>query len=1112
MAAADEGLIYNNTNTTKATAVTVTAEYTGTSLKASGYSASVVVITAERDKPINIEGNAKANKIFGTAADDTINGAAGNDTLTGNGGADIFIYDGKGNDVIADYTADEDTLRFSSGSISGYSFSGSDAVFKVGSGSVKVLGGKSREITVIDFKNKILVYTGGLIYSGAPAKASAMTVTAACGNTLSADSYGAAVVTIDSSARTSAINLTGNSKSNRIIGTSGNDTIGGGAGNDALAGGSGKDIFVYESGNDVIEDYAAGQDTIQISGEISDYSISGSDAILKIGTGSIKVKGGKSSAILVVDANKTATVFQGGAIYNNATPSKAAAVTLTASYGSSLTAGSAVVTVDASPRTSAVKIFGNAKNNFLTGGSGKDVLDGGKGSDTLSGGRGNDTLTGGSGSDVFVYADGDGSDLITDYTSGEDLIKLASGAVKGYSVKNGDAILKIGNGAVTLRGAGMNAVSVLDAADVLTVYQGGLIYNNAQISRADAVTVTADFEGEFNSYGASVETIDAAARTKAIDITGNGADNFILGGKGKDTISGGKGADTISGGKGNDLLTGGAGADVFYFSTGDGSNTITDYAAGEDIISVDGAVTGYSVNGGDAILKLDSGNIAVQGAADLAITVVGSDSIASVYTGEEVSTETWTTDVTVTMSGSEILGTDGDDTLAGTAENDTFTGYAGADVFVYEGGGDFDVITDYGGGDKISIGANSVGGGMVVGSDVFFEINGGVLKVLDAKNKAVTFLTEGGELEYFNGSFLGRIIELTEGNDVYTNTESRQIIYALAGSDEISNEHGASSVTINSGAGRDTIRNYGAGGNVYWLNAGDGASTVIGFNENDTICLASDAYTTSKSGEDFVVKSGADSFFLRHAANFPVTIKDSTGSVQTCNGDGSRVVSGDNLSTDIVNTNSRATINGSANYNLINNYGAGVQIFGGAGVDYITSYGASVTIDAGAEDDYIWNYGAGATIDAGRGNDRIYLNSGGGNVLQYASGDGNDVVYNFSANDTVEISGGSYSTIASGENLIVSVGSGMVNLLGAGLLSAVNILGEYDGGNGNAAVPWFAEDDADFDTGGLGSLLENSSASSSGELSMRGGDSLITDNFTRAIQTSCFQCERSRLP
>ena len=52
---------------------------------------------------------------------------------------------------------------------------------------------------------------------------------------------------------------------------------------------------------------------------------------------------------------------------------------------------------------------------------------GGAGNDLLTGGLGNDQLTGGAGRDKFCINTGTGRDIITDYTSGEDKIKLLSG-------------------------------------------------------------------------------------------------------------------------------------------------------------------------------------------------------------------------------------------------------------------------------------------------------------------------------------------------------------------------------------------------------------------------------------------------------------------------------------------------------------------------------------------------------------------------------------------------------------------------------------------------------------------------------------------------------------
>jgi Ca2+-binding RTX toxin-like protein len=72
-------------------------------------------------------------------------------------------------------------------------------------------------------------------------------------------------------------------------------------------------------------------------------------------------------------------------------------------------------------------LFGDADNDTLYGGNGNDILNGGAGDDFLSGDVGDDIVTGGLGSDLFVLNQSWGSDIITDFSKGEDLIGLTSG-------------------------------------------------------------------------------------------------------------------------------------------------------------------------------------------------------------------------------------------------------------------------------------------------------------------------------------------------------------------------------------------------------------------------------------------------------------------------------------------------------------------------------------------------------------------------------------------------------------------------------------------------------------------------------------------------------------
>ncbi|HEY9615397.1 MAG TPA: alkaline phosphatase PhoX [Microcoleaceae cyanobacterium] len=77
----------------------------------------------------------------------------------------------------------------------------------------------------------------------------------------------------------------------------------------------------------------------------------------------------------------------------------------------------------------------------LTGFVGDDTLVGGNGKDTLRGNRGDDVLTGGNGKDVFVLAKGEGTDTITDFGTGPDVIGLAGGLTFGDLSFSGNNIL-----------------------------------------------------------------------------------------------------------------------------------------------------------------------------------------------------------------------------------------------------------------------------------------------------------------------------------------------------------------------------------------------------------------------------------------------------------------------------------------------------------------------------------------------------------------------------------------------------------------------------------------------------------------------------------------------
>ncbi len=72
------------------------------------------------------------------------------------------------------------------------------------------------------------------------------------------------------------------------------------------------------------------------------------------------------------------------------------------------------------PPSSRVNLIG-------TGNELGNLIIGGKGNDTINGKAGNDWLTGGAGSDTFIFENGGGHDVITDFVttgSDQDFVKL----------------------------------------------------------------------------------------------------------------------------------------------------------------------------------------------------------------------------------------------------------------------------------------------------------------------------------------------------------------------------------------------------------------------------------------------------------------------------------------------------------------------------------------------------------------------------------------------------------------------------------------------------------------------------------------------------------------
>ena len=208
---------------------------------------------------------------------------------------------------------------------------------------------------------------------------------------------------------------------------------------------------------------------------------------------------------------------------------------------------------------------------------------------------------------------------------------------------------------------------------------------------------------------------------------------------------------------------------------------------------------------------------------------------------------------------------------------------------------------------------------------------------------------------------------------------------------------------------------------------GDGNDTVKGWNNGNTLYITGGSYTRSTVGSDVFIKVGSGSIKIEQGKYKTINIKGTqtskttTTAKTTTTTKSATSTSATATAKNIDNNTSGKTLTGTSYADTIRNGASGskVTISAGAGNDTVKNWGDTVKVDAGAGNDSIYSYSYYGTITGGTGNDTVSLNSNGHhNVIQYASGDGNDKIFNLGAKDTLSITGGSYSYKVSGDNFV----------------------------------------------------------------------------------------------
>ncbi|EBA02111.1 hypothetical protein RB2150_00360 [Rhodobacterales bacterium HTCC2150] len=231
--------------------------------------------------------------------------------------------------------------------------------------------------------------------------------------------------------------LYGGADTDSLYGDEGNDKLYGGQGNDFFYGGDGFDKLFGGTENDRLygdlkNDKLYGQDGLDklYGGDGNDVMFGGSDAdsiyggdaedklfgngdvdLLVGGSGNDKLYGHAGNDMLYGGGNDD-TLFGGN--HNDLMYGGNSADSFFGGAGND-------------------EIYGDDGNDNLKGQAGSDTLDGGAhndelfgggDNDTLTGGTGDDTMSGGSGSDTFIFADGFGTDIITDFNATNNAEKI----------------------------------------------------------------------------------------------------------------------------------------------------------------------------------------------------------------------------------------------------------------------------------------------------------------------------------------------------------------------------------------------------------------------------------------------------------------------------------------------------------------------------------------------------------------------------------------------------------------------------------------------------------------------------------------------------------------
>ena len=525
---------------------------------------------------------------------------------------------------------------------------------------------------------------------------------------------------------------------------------------------------------------------------------------------------------------------------------------------------------------------------------------------------------------------------------------------------------------------------------------------------------------------------------------------------------------TINAGKGNDVisLSPSSSYNVIEYYTGDGNDRIYGFDS-KDVFSISGSLTSSIKSGTSLILTIGSSKVTLVGVGNKSINVINSQTVSR--SRSQLTTSKFNDYVSNNFERVTVNTGNGNDSVLNTGTYARISAGAGNDS-VYSSG-NFSTVDAGQGDDTIKISGSSVSISADKGNDsIYSSANKSTINAGDGNDRIIDYGTQnkinaGNGNDYIESRGTYSTVYADSGNDTIKNFGTRNVIYAGIGNDLMTNS--ANYSTVDGGTGNDRIENSGAyafivggtgndtiysSGNTSTINAGqgndiisiasgvkatikyskgDGNDKIYGFNSDDAVDITG-SWSSVRSGRDVVVNVGSNKFTLIGAAQYVPNIYTATRA-------NSSVIASSSLDSIYNSGFSRVSMNAGAGNDTVKNYGQYALIFGGAG------------------NDSIYNSGRYSTINAGTGNDTISIDAR--NVtVDYLTGDGNDKIYGFDSDDVLNISG-AWSSLRSGSDLVLTVGTGKLTLVG-GANRSVNIKSNFRNQTAsNASVSGSSGDD-----------------------------------------------------